>query len=401
MGENQASRKRNMKPVIIVIAVIVFAVAAFFAIKPLVAKTDDSKSQASHEAALAGEGGNSTEKITTTTANSGLDVTDNTENDIAVGEIADNNSSDADKTTTTKKPSSTTNKNTEKASFEKNVKSTFLKGHKASRRWSASSVISKVVAEEIKVKLNVYDALGNKTAATKKCSLYVAEIETKPSRVSVIAANQFTKTTIAYMTDIINNYQTKTNQDVLFATTNEMCARDYENPNGRIFYNGNDTLTATVIKNGTIAQRGEASKDSLVIYKNGKWEFPKNVSMSTSADLIKSGVIASVSYTYPVIWEGKKYDHPDCGENTGIWTDHIIMDGVNKTLIGKIGDNKYVVVCSFGFGHGYLAEYMLNDLGVEYAYWGNGGVSAAMYIKGYDIITPNDYAVHGDLLCIK
>ena len=50
---------------------------------------------------------------------------------------------------------------------------------------------------------------------------------------------------------------------------------------------------------------------------------------------------------------------------------------------------------------GYLSEIMLNHLGVEYAYWGNGGAGAAMYVKGYGVVTPHDYVVHGDFFCIR
>ena len=389
MVDNQASEKRSKKPFIIVVCAILSIVLLFLIISTAFSGKESSESSASKDSVYAQDSAATAQKITEATTTAGTSIG----GDIAVGEIGNQNSSDATVKVTAEK--------VEAPAASQGSSSKFIKGATTVKKWNASSVISKVTAEKIIVPLNVYDENGKKTDQVKKRYLYVAQIDTRPSRVCVLSANQFTKATVAYMTDIVKGYEKEYNQDILFATTNEMCARDYDNPQGKVFYNGNDTLTATVIKNGEIAQRGDPSRDSLLINKSGEWQFPCNVSMSTASDLIKSGTIASVSYTYPVIWKGQKYNHPDTGVNTGIWSDHEITDGVNKTLIGKIGTDRYIVTVSSGFGYGYMAEYMLNDLGVEDAYWGNGGVSAAMYIKGYGIVTPNDYEAHGDLFCIR
>ncbi len=236
--------------------------------------------------------------------------------------------------------------------------------------------------------------------------MYAAVVNTKPSRIVIPAAKQFSSRNLESVGKLVKAYENKTKEEILFAVTDEMCSRDYDNLQGNVFYNGNDSLTATVIKNGRIAQEGEASNDSLVINKNGTWEYPVRVSMSTANELINRGTIASVSYTYPVIWHGKKYVHPEAGENTGIWLDHYLAEGEdiaydNRTIIGKVDNSKYIVLISEGFGYAYLAEYMLNDLGVQDAYWGNGGIAAAMYIKGHGLITPNNYIAHGDLFCVR
>ena len=390
MVDNQVSEKRSKKPIIIIVSAILSIVLLFLLISSAFTGKDSSESSAVKGNVYAQDSAATAQKITESTSTTAK--TSVKDGDIAVGEIGSQNSSDATVKVTAEKV---------EAPASQGANSKFIKGAKVVKSWNASSVISKVTAEKIIVNLNVYDEDGKKTDQIKRRYLYVAQIDTRPSRVCVLSANQFTKPSVAYMTDIIKGYEKEYNQDILFATTNEMCARDYDNPQGKVFYNGNDTLTATVIKNGEIAQRGDPSRDSLLINKNGEWQFPCNVSMSTASDLIKNGTIASVSYTYPVIWKGEKYNHPDTGVNTGIWSDHDITDGVNKTLIGKIGTNRYIVTVSSGFGYGYMAEYMLNDLGVEDAYWGNGGVSAAMYIKGYGIVTPNNYEAHGDLFCIR
>lgn len=394
MGNEKSAGKKGVKPVIIAIVAVLAAVAIFFLASSLMGDSDaeSGKEPVQGTVEQTDESTSSTkESATSTTTSAVID-------DIADSPVADQNSNDADVSTTTGIVTTTAKK--DETVLSANTKSEILKGATAVRRWEASSVISNVVAEKVKVSLPVYED-GVKTSSSKDAYLYIAEIETRPSRVSVVAASQFTSAKVADMSNFVKGLENVTNQDVLFASTNEMCARDFDNPTKNVFYNGDDSLTATVIKNGVIAQRGDASKNSLVIYKDGKWEYPVSVSMSSADKLIKNGAIASVSYTYPVIWEGKKYNHPDAGVNTVIWTNHSIDKATNNTLIGKVGNDKYYVLVSEGFGSGYLAEYMLNDLGVEYAYWGNGGVSAAMYVKGYGVITPNDYVVHGDLFCVR
>ncbi len=393
MGNEKSAEKKNIKPIIIAIAAVFAVIAVFFLVSSFV----DGKSP-SDEALIPGVVQGSVPQQEGNAVKTTESSTTVKKNDIADSSIVDQNSNDAkvivDTNATDKKPKDI------KATLPAGSKSVILKDATAVNRWEASSVISKVVAERVKVSLPVYEK-GVKTDAKTDAYLYIAEIDTRPSRVSVIAASQFTNSKIADITNFVRGFENKENQDILFASTNEMCSRDYDNPMNNVFYNGDDSLTATVIKNGVIAQRGDASKNSLVMYKDGRWEFPVSVSMSSADKLIKDGAIASVSYTYPIIWEGKKYNHPDTGVNTSIWTNHTIDKATNHTLIGKTGTDKYYVLISEGFGTGYLAEYMLNDLGVECAYWGNGGVASAMYIKGYGIITPNDYIVHGDLFCVR
>ncbi len=387
MGNDNSAGKKNIKPVIIAAVSVILAVVIFFVVSGLIGDNDVSVNDPVQGTVFGAEKNDSPSKATTTT----------TKVDIAGGNIANGNSNDADVTVTGVTKTSAKN---DRSVLPSNSKSKILSGKTALNRWQASSVISSVVVEKVKVSLPVYKD-GAKTGENKDGYLYIAEIDTRPSRVSFVAANQFTNAKIADIGNFVKGIENVTNQDVLFASTNEMCSRDFDNPMNNVFYNGDDSLTATVIKNGVIAQRGDASKNSLVIYKDGRWDFPVSVSMSSADKLIKDGAIASVSYTYPVIWEGKKYNHPDTGVNTGIWTNRVIDKATNNTLIGKTGTDKYYVLISEGFGSGYLADIMLNELDVEYAYWGNGGLSAAMYVKGYGLITPNNYVVHGDLFCVK
>ena len=396
MGNENSASKKNVKPIIIAIVAVLFVIAAFFIVSSVV-DTDSF----SHEALTHGEvqgldaqqgevsqDNKKTEQNTTNTTKS---------KDIADSDIVDKNSGYSEYVIV---DNITTTKSDPNQDLKKDTESKIVEGAKASERWEVSSVISKVVVEKIAVSLPVYED-GVKTSQTKSRNVYIAEINTRPSRVSVVAASQFTSNKVADIGSFVKGYEDEMNQDILFASNNEMCARNYDNPMKNIFYNGDDSLTATVIKNGVIAQRGDASKDSLVMYKDGTWEYPVSVSMSSAEELIKAGAIASVSYTYPVIWEGEKYNHPECGVDTGIWLNHSLDPETNHSLIGKTGTDKYYVIVGEGCGMGYLAEIMLNDLGVEYAYWGNGGAAAAMYVKGYGIVTPHDYVVHGDFFCVR
>ncbi len=395
MGNENSGAKKNTKPIIIAVVAVLFVIAAFFIISNFVESDEFSREtltpgEIQGVEAQQGEISQNNKKPETTTSTTKV-------KDIADSDIVDKNSGYADyvivdKVTTTKVDPS--------KDLKKDTASKIMKGAVASRRWEVSSVISKVIVEKIAVSLPVYED-GVKTAQNKTRNVYIAEINTRPSRISVVAASQFTGNKVADLRDFVKHYESEMSQDVLFASNNEMCARNYDNPMGNIFYNGDDSLTATVIKNGIIAQRGGASKASLVMYNDGTWKYPVNVSMSSAEELIKSGAIASVSYTYPVIWKGEKYNHPDCGVNTGIWTDHSLDAETNHSLIGKTGTDKYYVIVGEGCGKGYLAEIMLNNLGVEDAYWGNGGAGAAMYVKGYGVVTPHDYVVHGDFFCVR
>lgn len=393
MGNENSASKKNAKPIIIAVVAVLFAVAAFFVVSSFI-----DKDSFTHEDLAPGQVQGAEAQQGEMSQNKKLeDTTSAKVNDIADSSIVDKNSGYGEyeivENITTTKPDPSKDLKT-------NTASKILKGAKASRRWEVSSVISKVVVEKIAVSLPVYED-GVKTSESKTRNVYIAEIDTRPSRISVIAASQFTNNKVADLRSFVKGFEKEMNQDILFASNNEMCARNYDNPSKNIFYNGDDSLTATVIKNGVIAQRGDASKSSLVMYKDGTWEFPVSVSMSSAEGLIKSGAIASVSYTYPVIWEGKRYNHPDMGENTAIWTNFSLDPEINHSLIGKIGTDKYYVVVGEGCGMGYLAELMLNHLGVEYAYWGNGGAGAAMYVKGYGVVTPHDYVVHGDFFCVR
>lgn len=395
MGNENSASKKNVKPVIIAIVAVLFAVAAFFIVSNFVESDHFSR-----ETLTPGEiQGAPTQQngVSQTSKRTESATTAKKPNDIADSDIVNKNSGYADYVIVDKV---TTTKPDPNKDLKTNTASKIMKGATASRRWEVSSVISKVVVEKIAVSLPVYEN-GVKTAQNKTRNVYIAEINTRPSRISVVAANQFTDNKVADLRDFVRHYESKMDQDILFASNNEMCARNYDNPMGNVFYNGDDSLTATVIKNGVIAQRGDISKASLIMYKDGTWKYPVSVSMSTAEDLIKSGAIASVSYTYPVIWKGEKYNHPDCGVNTGIWTDHSLDPETNHSLIGKTGTDKYYVIVGEGCGKGYLAEIMLNNLGVEDAYWGNGGAGAAMYVKGYGVVTPHDYVVHGDFFCVR
>ncbi len=388
MGNKKETDKKSLKPIVISIVSVLTAVAIFFSVGGFLGEKPQQQNGPVQGTVYAAEKSNASSKTAVST----------TKIDIARGPVANGNLNDADSNLSSQVvPSS---KRDDGSRLAKNTKSKILKNLVAVNRWEASSVISNVVVEKVKVSLPVYNN-GAKTEENKGAYLYIAEIETRPSRISIVSANQFTNSKIADIENFVKGVENVTNQDVLFASTNEMCSRDFDNPMKNVFYNGDDSLTATVIKNNVIAQRGDASKNSLVVYNDGRWDYPVSVSMSSADALIKNGAIASISYTYPVIWEGKRYSHPDTGINTGAWTNRAIDKATNNTLIGKIGNNKYYVLISEGFGSGYLADIMLNDLNVEYAYWGNGGISAAMYVKGYGIITPNDYVVHGDLFCVK
>lgn len=280
--------------------------------------------------------------------------------------------------------------------------SQFIKGAEATNRWKATSVISSVTVERVKVNLNVYEK-GKKTDEVKSRYMYVASVETRPSRIDLISAKQVTPDKISGMPDIIRGFEKRTNENILFACSNELCSRDGTNPNGNTYYNDKNNLEATVVKDRVLAQQGKPSV-SLAIYEDGKWDYPVRISLSTSADLIKFGVTNTVSYTYPVIWDGKKYKN-ETEISYDIWNDRAITPegdvSSDRTLIGKVDKNHYVFLISDGFSGGYLIDYMTKDLGAKYAYWGAGGYATGMYVKGYGVITSNNYIAHGDLFCVK
>ena len=422
MGKDKTAKK-NIKPLIIALSVLLVIVSAFLVTSAVLGKGFLSKDGKDSETYAEEEELNSEEMTTQLTSSTTMSQTALTEDSKESDKKTDKES---DKKSDEKSEKSEKTVEPETKDFSKNISTTIkqknlyknddgllpagstsrlLKDSVATHRWTASNVISNVTAERIAVNLNVYKD-GVKTDKIVKRYIYAAVINTKPSRIVIPAASQYTDKKLAAMENFVKAYEKSTKEDILFAATNEMCSRDYDNIKGNVFYNGGSAITGTVIKAGRVAQAGDVCDSSLVINKDGTWEYPVKVSMSTANSLISKGTIASVSYTYPVIWHGSKYKHPEAGENTGIWTDHYIADDEerlydNRTLIGKINNNKYVVLMSEGFGYGYLAECMLDGFGVQDAYWGNGGIAAAMYIKGHGLITPNNYVAHGDMFCVK
>lgn len=406
MDEKQTAKK-NFKPMIIALSVLVVIVSAYFITSSVLGKGLFSKDVSGAQLYAEDEADDSQgiQAESEEPSGSGSVIVEGDGAEEKDAEEISEESKDITKNLSTTISQEKEYKNDDGTLEGGASASRIISGAVATHRWTASNVISNVTAERIAVNLNVYSD-GTKTDKTVKRYLYAAVINTKPSRIVVPAASQFSNRNLESMGKFVKGYENQTKEDILFAVNNEMCSRDYDNLQGNVFYNGNDSITGTVIKNSKVAQEGEVCNESLVINKDGTWEYPVKVSMSTANDLINRGTIASVSYTYPVIWGGKKYVHPEAGENTGIWYDHYIAEDEdilydNRTIIGQIDSNKYIVLISEGFGYAYLAEYMLNDLGVQNAYWGNGGIAAAMYIKGHGLITPNNFIVHGDLFCVK
>lgn len=297
---------------------------------------------------------------------------------------------------------STTENRKDGSSLPEGTKSEFIKGAEAVNRWTATSVISSVTVERVKVNLNVYEK-NEKTDEVRTRYMYVAKAETRPSRINMISAGQVTSDRIAGIPAIIDGIKNLKDEDVLFACSNELCASDGTNPNRNIYYTSKNGLEATVVKDGVLAQQGKSST-SVAIYDNGKWEYPVRVSLSNSAQLIKFGLKNSVAYTYPIIWDGKKWEN-ETEIYYDIWKDRKIAPAgdvsCDRTLIGKIDDNNYVFLISEGFSGAYLIDYMIKDMGARYAYWGTCGYATGMYVKGYGVITSNNYVAHGDLFCIK
>lgn len=242
MGNENSASKKNAKPIIIAVVAVLLAVAAFFVVSSFIDKdsfTHEDLAPGQVQGAEAQQGEMSQNKKPEDTTSAKV-------NDIADSSIVDKNSGYGEyeivENITTTKPDPSKDLKT-------NTASKILKGAKASRRWEVSSVISKVVVEKIAVSLPVYED-GVKTSESKTRNVYIAEIDTRPSRISVIAASQFTNNKVADLRSFVKGFEKEMNQDILFASNNEMCARNYDNPSKNIFYNGDDSLTATVIKNG-------------------------------------------------------------------------------------------------------------------------------------------------------
>lgn len=379
MSENQKGSK--LRPLIIAVSILLAAAAVFTVVFCAVKKAEKNKPEESET---------SYSYVSSSTSASSSDGGE------AVAAPGDDSIPQA---------ISTTNAADRKdgSALPEGAKSELIKGADATNRWEASSVISSVTVERVKVTLNVYEK-GEKTDKTKDRYMYAAVVKTRPSRVNLLCAKEFAPKRISGMPAIVRGFESKTDEKVLFACSNEVCSRDDSNPNGNIYYNSENNLEGLVIKNGVIAQQGKPG-DSLVMYKDGKWEYPVRMSLSNSEELIKLGVANTVSYTYPVIWDGKKYDNSESEITYDVFSDYVIAApgsvSSDRTLIGKIDDNTYVFLISEGFSGGYLVDYMMNDLGAKYAYWGAGGYATGMYVDGYGVITSNNYIAHGDLFCVK
>ena len=272
---------------------------------------------------------------------------------------------------------------------EKDVPSQILKGRTAVNSWGVSSDNMKVHAEKIRVNLNVYKN-GKPTGETVTKYVYAAIIEGPASGFKTMAASEVT----AYNADTVPNIAK--GAGAMFAVNGEMCSHKREEFYG--FFNAaNDKATGTVIKNSKAVQIGEPSP-SLTISKDGTWQYPVTVSADNVQSLISSGVISSISYTYPVIWQGERWYIEGGAAIAPMWNERNINESNpsrsyfnDHTMLGQIDANKHVVLISEGFGRAYLCE-MMEELGVQNACWLNGGHCSVMYIKGYGAVNrPNDH----------
>ena len=380
MDQDSESRK-GIKTIVIIVSVIVAAAGIFAAVFGIMNKTGLNDSDAPKS---------STTYYRSTTEASSVN------NGEAISAPKENEIPQAISTTDA-------GKRNDGSALPDGTESKLIKGTTATNRWTASSVISSVTAERVKVTLNVYEK-GNRTAETRTRYMYAAVVETRPSRICFVSTKQLDTENISGIPAMVRSFETQMGEDILFACSNEQCASNEDNPNGNMYYNSSNHLEGTVIKNGTLAQQGKSSI-SLTIDRNGNWEYPVRVSLSTSEEIIKLGGMNSVSYTYPVIWDGSKYDSSESKIAYDIMNDFEITQSdsakKDRTLIGQIDENKYAFLISDGFSGGYLVDYMLNALGAKKAYWGSGGYSTGMYIKDYGVITANNYIAHGDLFCVK
>lgn len=378
MNSDEESRK-GIKTVIIIAGIIIAAAAVFAAVFGVMRKTGLNDSEKEN-----------TTYYRSTTESSAVD------NGEAIVAPKDDEVPQAISTTDA-------GKRHDGSALPEGTESELIKGTTATNRWKATSVISSVTAERVRVSLDVYEK-GNRTGETRMRYMYAAVVETRPSRICFISTKQLDIDNIAGIPEMVRSFEKSAGEDVLFACSNEQCARNDDNPNGNMYYDDNNNLEGTVIKNGTLAQQGKPSV-SLVMDRDGNWEYPVRVSLSTSEEIIKLGGTNSVSYTYPVIWDGSRYDSSESKITYNMANDYEITpsDSVKKdrTLIGQIDENKYAFLISDGFSGGYLVDYMLNELGAKKAYWGAGGYATGMYIRDYGVITANNYIAHGDLFCVK
>lgn len=398
--ENSMSKKT--KVIISVIAVVLILVGAFFLIKGITSADKNKEQSSSTTTSAVADAVASTSKSTTTSATtSNSDVDSVTKNSASVSSSKDktDGSSSGSSSSSGKTSSSSGRTEADKASaLPSGSKSILLNGdYSAKNRWVVSSAFSKATVERVSLKLPVYKN-SKKTGKYVTKEAYVALINTKASKVNIVSSYQYTKKHLAKVDAIAKGY------GALFAVNNEMC--NDASTTDMVFYNSSDdTTTGTVIKDGKVAQVGY-SNPSLVIYNNGTWKYPVDVSRSNASSLIRSGVKASVSYTYPLIWHGEKYTTVD-GFNMAE-TEYNIEDikGFSHTVIGKIDADNYVVIFSEGFGRGYVADLMLKYFDVQDAYWGSGGKSCGMYLKGYGLINQNYDGTYyrrknADIFCVK
>lgn len=267
--------------------------------------------------------------------------------------------------------------------------SKLLEGEKAVDSWRASSGDKKVYAEKIELDLNVYDENGVMTNETVKRNIYIAKIDVPASEFKSIAALQSTGERADTLENIAKNV------NAVFAVNGEMSSHKREEFFG--FFNAaTDAVDATVIKHSAVAQLGSPSP-SLTMSNTGVWQYPVSIERGNIDSLIDSGVITSISYTYPVLWNGKPWyiengiaiapmwnersltpDNP----SGGYFNDHVI--------VGQVDADTYIVMISEGFNRGYMCD-LLDDLNVRNAYWNNGGHCATMYVKGHGVINrPGD-----------
>lgn len=249
--------------------------------------------------------------------------------------------------------------------------------------WDVSSNGMRAHVEKLKVDLSQYE---RGPATTTYRYMYLAKITGPQTGFKTAAASQATGQKV----DTVTNMAKK--MGAVFAVNGEMCDHKLENYHG--FLNGwGDTATATVIKNSAVPQAVSASP-SLTMDKNGNWEYPVIVTPENAQSLINDGIISTISYTYPVIWRGERYITE--GGVAPMWYERDTKESIPSkhfynahTLIGQINTNSYVVAISEGFGRGYLCDTM-EAMGVQNAFWANGGHCSVMYIKGVGAINRLD-----------
>ncbi len=184
----------------------------------------------------------------------------------------------------------------------------------------------------------------------------VAIVTAEPERLKISTAKQLLGKNTAKVEEMARK------ADALIAVNCEACAsgKGYSEPVRRY----------SIVRNGQIIQdyNAESRVAPLQMYRDGTWKFA-TITSANSKELVSQGLYNTVRHQDISITKGK------VTAGIGDAYHH------NRTMIGQISENKYVLMCGEFMPVVDMAE-ILVKYGVHTAIVTNGGNCTSMYVKG-------------------